>query len=58
MVDDVRELDLPANVINLLTEVWGISRLHPPQAEAVPIALSGHNLLLAIPTAGGKSLVA
>jgi len=58
MVDDVRELDLPPNVVNLLTEVWGITRLHPPQAEAVPVALSGENLLLAIPTASGKSLVA
>ena len=58
MVDDVRELDLPPNVVKLLTDVWGITQLHPPQAEAVPIALSGENLLLAIPTASGKSLVA
>ena len=58
MVDDVRQLDLPPDVIKLLTDEWGISRLHPPQAEAVPIALSGENLLLAIPTASGKSLVA
>ena len=58
MVDDVRELGLPPNVVKLLVDVWGITRLHPPQAEAVPIALSGENLLLAIPTASGKSLVA
>ncbi|MCH2636892.1 MAG: DEAD/DEAH box helicase [Candidatus Thalassarchaeum sp.] len=58
MVDDVRELDLPSEVIDLLIEDWGIERLHPPQAEAMPIALSGQNLLLAIPTASGKSLVA
>ena len=58
MVGDVHEFDLPPNVANLLTEVWGISRFHPPQAEAIPIALSGENLLLAIPTASGKSLVA
>ena len=58
MVDDVRELGLPPNVVKLLTDVWGITRLHPPQAEAVPIALSGQNLFLAIPTASGKSLVA
>jgi helicase len=58
MVDNVKELDLPPNVIELLIEKWGITRLHPPQAEAMPIALSGQNLLLAIPTASGKSLVA
>ena len=55
MVDNVKELDLPPNVIELLIEKWGITRLHPPQAEAMPIALSGQNLLLAIPTASGKS---
>ena len=58
MVDDVRELDLPPDVVKLLIEEWGIERLHPPQAEAMPIALSGQNLLLAIPTASGKSLIA
>ncbi len=58
MVDDVNELDLPPGVIELLTEKWGITRLHPPQSEAIPFALSGQNLLLAIPTASGKSLVA
>ena len=58
MVDEVRELDLPQNVIDLLVDEWKITRLHPPQAEALPIALSGENLLLAIPTASGKSLIA
>ena len=58
MVDEVKELDLPPDVIELLTEKWGITRLHPPQSEAMPFALSGENLLLAIPTASGKSLVA
>ena len=51
-------LDLPDKVIQLLRKKWGIERLHPPQASATPIALSGRNLLLAIPTASGKSLVA
>lgn len=37
---------------------WGIDRLYPPQAEALAHALSGENLVLAIPTASGKSLVA
>jgi replicative superfamily II helicase len=58
MADDVRELDLPQGVADLLIETWGIERLHPPQAEALPVALSGRNMLLAIPTASGKSLVA
>ncbi|MEE2759231.1 MAG: DEAD/DEAH box helicase [Candidatus Thermoplasmatota archaeon] len=58
MVVEVSELDLPPNVIDLLVNEWNITRLHPPQAEALPIALSGENLLLAIPTASGKSLVA
>ncbi|MBJ03164.1 MAG: hypothetical protein CMB65_00465 [Euryarchaeota archaeon] len=58
MVDEVSKLDLPQNVIDLLVNEWDITRLHPPQAEALPVALSGENLLLAIPTASGKSLVA
>lgn len=36
----------------------GIEELYPPQAEAAPLALEGRNLVLAIPTASGKSLVA
>ena len=35
----------------------GFVNLHPPQAEAIPIALEGHNLVAAIPTASGKSLI-
>ena len=37
---------------------WGIERLFPPQAEALPHSLGGRNLMLAVPTASGKSLVA
>lgn len=55
---DVSQLPLPDTVRNLVTRTWGIERLHPPQAEAMPAALAGTNLLLAIPTASGKSLVA
>jgi helicase len=36
----------------------GIEELYPPQAEAVVPALEGRNLVLSIPTASGKSLVA
>jgi helicase len=36
----------------------GISELYPPQAEAIPKVLAGESVLLACPTASGKSLVA
>ena len=36
----------------------GITELYPPQAEAIPHVLAGESLLLACPTASGKSLVA
>lgn len=53
----VDELELPEGVAEMLQKE-GIVKLHPPQAEAVPYALDGKNLMLAIPTASGKSLVA
>ena len=42
----------------MLRDDWGIEKLFPPQAEALPHALSGRNVMLTIPTASGKSLVA
>ena len=42
----------------LLMEKLGIKDLFPPQAEALPQSLAGSNIMLAIPTASGKSLVA
>lgn len=36
----------------------GIIDFYPPQAEALPFALRGEHLVLSIPTAAGKSLVA
>uniref|UniRef100_A0A7J2TH85 ATP-dependent DNA helicase Hel308 n=1 Tax=Archaeoglobus fulgidus TaxID=2234 RepID=A0A7J2TH85_ARCFL len=36
----------------------GINELFPPQAEAIPYISSRENLILAIPTAAGKTLVA
>ncbi len=49
---------LPEEVIEILREE-GIEELYPPQAEAVRKgALDGRNLVLAIPTAAGKTLVA
>ncbi len=53
----VEKLPLDRRIIDKVL-ASGILRLHPPQAEALPAVLSGKNLVLAIPTASGKSLVA
>jgi helicase len=50
-------LGLPKEAIRVL-EQQGITTLYPPQMEAVPTALSGKSMVLALPTASGKSLVA
>ena len=52
----VDELDLPDSVSDAL-QAAGFRVLHPPQAEAIPVALEGRNLVAAIPTASGKSLI-
>lgn len=52
----VDELDIPDSVSDLLMSS-GFRELHPPQAEAIPVALEGRNLVAAIPTASGKSLI-
>lgn len=49
--------ELPPGVLEVLEEE-GIKELYPPQQKAVPFALAGRNLVLAVPTASGKSLVA
>ncbi|MFP4196964.1 MAG: DEAD/DEAH box helicase [Methanomassiliicoccales archaeon] len=48
---------MPREVVRVLREE-GITELYPPQAQAVPHALEGRNVVLSIPTASGKSLVA
>jgi helicase len=53
----VSDLDLPEGVAKVVEED-GIVELYPPQAKAAPLALDGKNLMLAIPTASGKSLIA
>lgn len=53
----VQELALDPRLAAKLQEL-GYGALWPSQEEAVPIALRGENLVLAVPTASGKSLVA
>ncbi|MFQ5837818.1 MAG: DEAD/DEAH box helicase [Thermoplasmata archaeon] len=53
----LRELEVDNGVISIL-EAQGIKELYPPQKDSIDPALAGENLVLAIPTASGKSLVA
>ncbi len=58
MVIKVSELSVPQQVKEIIMES-GISELYPPQEEAVHAgALDGKNLVLASPTASGKTLTA
>ena len=54
----IEGLGLSQDLVDLLTNKWGIKELYPPQQKALPAALSGKNIMLTIPTASGKSLVA
>ncbi len=53
----LNELGLNDTILQIL-KAEGISELYPPQSKALPFALKGKNLVLSIPTASGKSLVA
>ncbi len=54
----ISSLDIPEEVIQFYQNS-GIEELYPPQAEAMEKGLiSGNNLLAAIPTASGKTLLA
>ena len=57
-ITDVSALGMPKEFSDFLQHQWGITNLHPPQAEAASSILSGRNTLVAIPTASGKSLLA
>src|SRR5438046_8043112 len=53
----VADLGVDPRVVEVL-KGQGIEELYPPQVDAIGPALLGENLVLAIPTASGKSLVA
>ncbi|RLF33430.1 MAG: extensin [Thermoplasmata archaeon] len=53
----LQEIISDSKIIDILQD-HGIYKLYPPQGEALPYALDGKNIVLSVPTAGGKSLVA
>ena len=54
----IEELPIPDSVKEVITKS-GITELYPPQEEAIKAgALKGKNLILASPTASGKTLIA
>lgn len=53
----ISELPFTESIQDIFKE-QGISSLYPPQEQAIKPILDGKNLILAIPTASGKSLVA
>jgi len=55
---NVAELDLPTQVRRILAD-RGLDELYPPQADAVAArVLDGRSLVMASPTASGKTLIA
>ncbi len=54
----IQNLSLPEQAIEFFSNNWGITHLHPPQLESMIPLFKENNILLAIPTASGKSLVA
>ena len=53
----VSEIPVLDDIKNIIADM-GIEELYPPQAKGVVPAVKGKNLVLAVPTASGKSLVA
>jgi len=49
--------EIPPDIKETLNDM-GISKLYPPQEKALPYALAGEHIVLSIPTAAGKSLIA
>ncbi|MHA2365205.1 MAG: DEAD/DEAH box helicase [Candidatus Hodarchaeales archaeon] len=56
---NIKELPLPSSIIEKIQSIETFSTLYPPQAEAVNAGLfNRENLLVAIPTASGKTFIA
>lgn len=53
----ITETSVHPKIVQIVQDM-GINELYPPQAEAILPALKGNNIVLSIPTASGKSLVA
>ena len=53
----ITDLPLPKNIITILKH-HGIKELYPPQKEAFPHVFKENNVVMSVPTASGKSLVA
>jgi helicase len=54
----ISDLDIPGNVKSVILSK-GIDNLYPPQEDAIKTGvLDGKNLVLASPTASGKTLIA
>jgi helicase len=54
---EITEIPVHPSIISVI-KTQGITTLYPPQEEAIPPIIEGKNVLLSIPTASGKSLVA
>jgi len=55
---NIDELPLAANIINFL-KLQGYTKLYPPQEDAVKVGvLDGKSVLVSVPTASGKTLIA
>lgn len=48
--------ELPDELLSLVAKTWGISPLRPLQGAAIQSVLADEDLLLVLPTGGGKSL--
>ena len=55
---NIDELPLDPNIINFLKSE-GYTKLYPPQNDAVKVGvLDGKSVLVSVPTASGKTLIA
>ena len=53
----IEDIPIHKDIIDVLRR-HGIDELYPPQSKALPHVLKGKNMVLSIPTASGKSLIA